>query len=64
MMPAVRPRHVFLACYLVAAIPSGFLLVKLMTGKDVRDAGSGIIGAPNVARGRREVGGVTCPIRS
>ena len=39
-----------LVCYLLAAIPSGFLLVKLKTGKDVRDAGSGNIGATNVAR--------------
>ena len=39
-----------LATYLVAALPSGYLLVKLRTGKDVRDMGSGNIGATNVAR--------------
>lgn len=36
--------------YLIGAIPFGFLLVKLTTGKDVRAAGSGNIGATNVLR--------------
>ena len=36
--------------YLVGAIPSGYLLVKLKTGKDIRTMGSGNIGATNVAR--------------
>lgn len=40
---------VFLA-YLIGAIPFGFLLVKLTTGKDVRASGSGNIGATNVLR--------------
>jgi glycerol-3-phosphate acyltransferase PlsY len=39
-----------LVSYLVGAIPSGYLLVKLKTGKDVRTLGSGNIGATNVAR--------------
>ena len=39
-----------LFCYLLAAIPSGYLLVKFRTGKDVRNHGSGNIGATNVAR--------------
>ena len=39
-----------LATYLVAAIPSGYLLVKVRTGQDVRTMGSGNIGATNVAR--------------
>jgi glycerol-3-phosphate acyltransferase PlsY len=39
-----------LASYLVGAIPSGYVLVKLKTGKDVRTLGSGNIGATNVAR--------------
>jgi acyl phosphate:glycerol-3-phosphate acyltransferase len=38
------------AAYLVGAIPFGYLLVKLRTGKDVRTLGSGNIGATNVAR--------------
>jgi glycerol-3-phosphate acyltransferase PlsY len=36
--------------YLLGAVPSGYLLVKLKTGKDVRTMGSGNIGATNVAR--------------
>ena len=39
-----------LISYFVGAIPSGYLLVKLKTGKDVRTMGSGNIGATNVAR--------------
>jgi glycerol-3-phosphate acyltransferase PlsY len=39
-----------LLAYLIGAIPFGFLLVKLTTGKDVRAAGSGNIGATNVLR--------------
>ncbi len=36
--------------YLVGGIPFGLLIVKLMSGKDVRDSGSGNIGATNVLR--------------
>ena len=36
--------------YLLGAIPFGYLLVRLSTGKDVRAAGSGNIGATNVLR--------------
>jgi glycerol-3-phosphate acyltransferase PlsY len=36
--------------YLVGGIPFGLLIVKLMTGKDVRQSGSGNIGATNVLR--------------
>ena len=36
--------------YLLGAIPFGFLLVRLTTGKDVRQSGSGNIGATNVLR--------------
>ena len=44
-----------LLCYFVGAIPSGYILVKLKTGKDIRTMGSGNIGATNVWRlyGRR-----------
>jgi glycerol-3-phosphate acyltransferase PlsY len=39
-----------LFAYLIGGIPFGFLLVKLRTGKDVRQQGSGNIGATNVLR--------------
>jgi len=39
-----------IVAYLLGAIPVGFLLVKLTTGKDVRASGSRNIGATNVLR--------------
>src|ERR1041385_5113295 len=39
-----------LVAYLIGSIPFGYLMVKLSTGKDVRNAGSGNIGATNVLR--------------
>ena len=36
--------------YLLGGIPFGYLLVRLTTGRDVRQAGSGNIGATNVLR--------------
>ncbi len=36
--------------YLLGSIPFGYLLVRLVTGEDVRSSGSGNIGATNVAR--------------
>jgi len=36
--------------YLLGSIPFGFLLVKIFRGQDVRQTGSGNIGATNVAR--------------
>ena len=44
------PFLVLAAAYLIGGIPFGYLLVKLKTGKDVRSAGSGNIGATNVLR--------------
>ena len=39
-----------LAGYLLGSIPFGYLLVRVQNGGDIRDLGSGNIGATNVAR--------------
>ena len=36
--------------YLIGSIPTGYLIVKAKTGKDIRDVGSGSTGATNVKR--------------
>jgi glycerol-3-phosphate acyltransferase PlsY len=38
------------ASYLLGSIPFGYLLVRIFRGEDVRNSGSGNIGATNVAR--------------
>ena len=46
--------------YLMGSIPFGFLLTKLILKKDIRDVGSGNIGATNVLRtGNRYIGYIT-----
>ena len=39
-----------LMSYFLGSIPFGLLLTKIFTGKDVREIGSGNIGATNVLR--------------
>jgi glycerol-3-phosphate acyltransferase PlsY len=46
----MTPVIVLLFAYLLGGIPFGYLIVKLRTGRDVRDFGSGNIGATNVLR--------------
>jgi glycerol-3-phosphate acyltransferase PlsY len=41
---------VALISYLLGSIPFGYLLVRIFRGKDIRQTGSGNIGATNVAR--------------
>ncbi len=46
--------------YLLGSIPFGYLLVKVFRGQDIRDSGSGNIGATNVARsGAKGLGATT-----
>jgi glycerol-3-phosphate acyltransferase PlsY len=48
-----------LVAYLLGAIPFGYLLVKLTSGRDVRSIGSGNIGATNVVRAAGRWAGLT-----
>ena len=41
---------VILVSYLIGSIPTGYIIVKLKTGQDIRDVGSGSTGATNVKR--------------
>jgi glycerol-3-phosphate acyltransferase PlsY len=41
---------IFAASYLLGSIPFGYLLVRIFRGEDVRQSGSGNIGATNVSR--------------
>ena len=45
--------------YLLGSIPFGYLLVRIFRGEDVRQSGSGNIGATNVSRKSPALGVVT-----
>ena len=48
------------ACsYLLGSIPFGYLLVRVFRGKDIRQTGSGNIGATNVSRTSKALGALT-----
>jgi len=46
------------AAYVLGSIPFGYLLVKFSSGEDVRDSGSGNIGATNVLRTTGRAAGI------
>ena len=45
--------------YLLGSIPFGYILVRIFCGQDVRESGSGNIGATNVARSSPALGALT-----
>ena len=49
-MDILRPLSILGLAYLLGAIPFGFVLVKLRTGKDIRDIQSGRTGGTNAMR--------------
>ena len=53
LMPLISP-----LAYLLGSIPFGLLIAKVRTGKDIRQSGSGNIGAANVTRSAGYVAGV------
>ncbi len=49
-MEMLQPLALLIAAWLIGGIPFGYILVRLKTGRDVRESGSGNIGATNVLR--------------
>ena len=49
-MSIIAMVSVILACYLAGCVNAGYYLVRLRTGQDVRESGSGSAGARNVSR--------------
>lgn len=50
---------IVISSYLVGSIPFGYILVRMFRGEDVRESGSGNIGATNVARSSPALGVLT-----
>jgi len=57
-VPVNVPGLVLVIAYLLGSIPFGYLIVKAGDGDDIRDKGSGNIGAANVARNAGLLAGV------
>ena len=46
----IKSAIVAIFAYLIGSIPTGYIVVKAKTGKDIRETGSGSTGATNVKR--------------
>jgi glycerol-3-phosphate acyltransferase PlsY len=57
-MTLLFPSALVVSAYLIGSIPFSFLVVKLFSGKDVREHGSRNVGATNVARTAGKLPGV------
>lgn len=57
-MNATSIVELMVVSYLLGSIPFSFLIVKLVSGSDIRDFGSGNVGATNVARSVGRLPGV------
>jgi len=55
----MHPLLILAAAYLLGSIPFGYLLVRIFRGEDVRQSGSGNIGATNVSRKSPTLGALT-----
>lgn len=55
--PIIDGAALFIA-YLIGSIPFGYLIVKLKSGADIRQTGSGATGATNVTRKAGKVAGI------
>ena len=49
-MSIIQVLLVIIAAYIIGSIPTGYIVVKLFTGQDIRTIGSGFTGATNVKR--------------
>jgi len=50
VIPGLITLGFMVLCYLIGSIPTGFIAVKLIKKQDIRETGSGNIGATNVKR--------------
>lgn len=49
---------VLILSYLIGALPAGWIIVKVFTGRDVREIGSGRVGGTNVMRAAGLIAGI------